>query len=163
MNSDVPFSSSAWLQNRPTKDSISHVDAEICVNCWYFVDPTGIVLRLAAKAYALCGSDKDKLATLRVLSGTDYLTAIQGKVPRRYVLDVDGQQLCGALPSSVLEMDPIPVFENLFEQIARTLPELFRPKGFDYETFKMSLREPFLWVSTAVFESEDGSLIARVS
>ena len=162
MNS-TPTSSDDWLKNRQTTKSISHTDAEICVNCWYFVDSTGVVLRLAAKAYALCGTDDDKLAALRALSGTDYLTAIQGKVSERYILDADGEQLCGAVPASDLETEPIPVFEPLFQEIVLTLPELIRSKDYNYEIFKMSLQEPFLWVSTPVLEGEDGTLVARVS
>lgn len=146
-----------------TLRSVPHSDAEICVNCWYFVDCTGVVLRLAAKAYALSGTDDEKLTLLKRLSATDHLTAIQGRVPQRYVVSMDGQEFHGAVPASAIEADPVPVFEEMFDQILRTLPELFQAVDDSYQPFKMELREPFLWVSTAVYEESDGTLVARVS
>lgn len=152
-----------WILNRPTTRSISHLDSEICVNCWYFVDSTGVVLRLAARAYALTGTEEEKLATLRVLSGSDHITAIAGRVPERYVLTCDGSRFVGAIPASALEVDPIPVFEDLFADIARSLPTVVASFEDEYVEFENPLREPFLWVATAVFEENDGSLVARLS
>ena len=152
-----------WILNRPTHRSVSHLDSEICVNCWYYVDSTGVVLRLAARAYALTGTDDEKLAVLRVLSGADHLTAIAGRIPDRYVLECDGTRFVGALPSSVLEMDPIPVFEDLFAEVARALPTVIASFEGEYIEFENPLKEPFLWVATAVFEENDGSLVARLS
>lgn len=152
-----------WTRNRPTRRSVSHLDSEICVNCWYFIDSTGVVLRLAAKAYALTGTDEEKLTVLRVLSGADHVTAIAGRVPERYVLECDGTRFVGAVPSSVLEMDPIPVFEDLFAEVARALPTVTASFEDEYIEFENPLKEPFLWVATAVFEENDGSLVARLS
>lgn len=133
------------------------------MNCWHFTDYTGIVLRLAAKAYALTGTDDEKLRALQALAATDYLTAIQGKVPQRFILNVDGDELVGAIPAAALQMDPVPVYEDMFELVAQSLPEVFRFVNDQYEPFSMELREPFLWVSTCVFEEPDGTLVARVS
>lgn len=155
--------SDSWLRNQPTRRSISSLDAEICVNCWYFVDSTGIVLRLAARPYALTGTDAEKLAVLKSLSGTDHLTALQAKVPSKYVLKVEGGEFQGAIPASAIEMNPVPVFDELFQEISDSLPDLIRSVDDNYERFRMQLSEPFLWVSTAVYESSDGSLVARVS
>lgn len=153
----------SWLRNIPTQSSVPHTDAEICVNCWYFVDSTGIVLRLAAKGYALSGTDADKLAVLKALSGTDHLTAIHGKVPSKYVLSTSDGDLRGAIPASALAVDPIPVFDELFQAINDSLPDLIRSVNDNYERFTMELTEPFLWVLTVVFEAPDGTLVARVS
>lgn len=152
-----------WSRNVQTRRSVLHTDAEVCLNCWYFVDSTGVVLRLAAKAYALAGTDQEKIATLKALAAADHLTAIQGKVPQRYVLTVDDTQFHGAIPAQSIELDPIPVFEDLFEEISESLPELIRSVDDSYEKFQMELTEPFLWVSTSVYESPDGTLIARIS
>ncbi|MBK6410109.1 MAG: hypothetical protein IPF78_10465 [Flavobacteriales bacterium] len=46
---------------------IDDIGAEICLNLWYFPDQQGIVLRIAAKGYALKGSDQEKLAVLKSL------------------------------------------------------------------------------------------------
>lgn len=152
-----------WSRNVKSQRSVHHTDAEVCLNCWYFVDSTGIVLRLAAKAYALAGTDEEKLSVLKALSGTDHLTAVMGKVPQRYIFTADGNQLRGAVSASLVEMDPIPVFDDLFQEISENLPELIRSVDDCYEKFQMELTEPFLWVLTPVFESTDGTLIARIS
>lgn len=152
-----------WHRNRPTTRSVSHTEAEIGVNCWYFADQTGVVLRLAAKAYALVGSDEEKLAVLKAAAMADHLTATHAQVPPRFVLDCDGQTLKGVVPVSVLQMDPLPFFDDLFGQIDRALPDVLVSIHDEYLKQKTHLVEPFLWVLTAVFESDDGQLIARVS
>ena len=156
-------SQDAWLRSRSTNRSVSNVGAEICLNCWFFVDSTGIVIRLAAKAYALSGSDDEKLGMLTGLAATDHLAAIHGKVPQRFILNLDDVRLPGAIPASSLQLDPIPVFEDLFKEISTSLPDLIRSVDDEYEKFKIQLTEPFLWVLTSVFESSDGQLIARIS
>ncbi len=153
----------AWNRNVKTQQSVPHTEAEVCLNCWYFVDATGVVLRLAAKAYALAGTDQEKIVALKAMAATDHLTALQGKVPQRYVLTADDTQFHGAIPASAIEMDPIPVFDDLFQEISENLPELIRSVDDSYEKFQMELNEPFLWVLTSVFESPDGTLIARIS
>lgn len=155
--------SESWQSHHPTHRSIPHTNAEICVNCWYFVDATGVVIRLAAKAYALAGTDEDKLLALKLLAGTDHLTAIQAKVPQKYVIAIDHGDLRGAIHASVLSMDPIPVFDELFEQLNASLPSLIQSVDDTYQSFRMQLTEPFLWVLTCVFEDQDGNLVARIS
>jgi hypothetical protein len=160
MNSIPP---DAWLKNRSTHSSVPHSEAEICVNVWHFVDETGMVMMLAAKAYALKGTDDEKLAVLKSLSATDYLTAIQARVPDQYVLSTVDGDLKGVLPASALQMDPVPVFDQLFQKLSDSLPSLLVSVEGDYQKLKLQLVEPFLWVSTAVYESPDGQLIARIS
>jgi hypothetical protein len=151
------------LQQKPTSFSVTDTDAEICLNTWFFVDSTGMVIRIAAKAYALKGTDEEKLAILKSLAGTDHLTATQGRIPTQYVTNVDGQEMAGSIPVTALQLDPIPVFDDLFAEIAKALPQLYRAVDNEYEPFKLQLTEPFLWVMTSIFESNDGQLIARVS
>jgi hypothetical protein len=61
----------AFPQQNPTSRSVSDTDAEICLNTWFLVDDTGMVIRIAAKAYSLTGSDEQKLTVLKSLAGTD--------------------------------------------------------------------------------------------
>jgi hypothetical protein len=152
----------AYSSNKATTESIPDSAAEIAINCWYFFDDQGLVLRLAAKAYALTGTDSDKLSALRTLAGSDYLTAAQSRVPEGYVTDLGGRKLQGCIPVNVLQMDPVPVFEEMFKKIEEELPDLIRVSGAYHETFQPKLCEPFLWVSTSVYESPDGQLIARI-
>ncbi len=160
MNSTSP---ETWLKNQPTHSSVPHSDAEICVNVWHFVDETGMVMTLAAKAYALRGTDDQKLSILKSLAATDYLTAIQARVPEHFVLTTDEGELRGIIPASALQMDPVPVFDQVFQKLADSLPSLLLSVEGDYQKFTAQLTEPFLWVSTAVYESPDGQLVARIS
>lgn len=153
----------AFFQQNPTSLSVTDADAEICLNTWFFVDSTGMVIRIAAKAYALKGTDEEKLAILKSLAGTDHLSATQGRIPKRYVTNVDGQEMEGSIPAAALQTDPLPVFDDLFTEIEKSLPQLYRTVDDEYEPFKLELTEPFLWVMTSIFESNDGQLIARVS
>jgi hypothetical protein len=121
------------------------------------------VIRLAAKAYALTGTDDEKLALLRQLAKADHLTAIHAKVAPRFVLNVDGKEYRGVIPANAVQADPLPVFEELFEQIAQRLPLQYRSVDGEYEAFCPELKEPFLFVSTSVYETPDGQLLARVS
>lgn len=153
----------SWLRNEPTT-GISHDDAEICLNCWYFTDDTGIVLRLAAKAYALTGTDEEKLAVLKALSATDHLTATHAKVPERFVITMeDGQKFRGAVPAVTMQPNSIPYFDDLIESLIKDLPQNIHAIRDEPRAFRMELIEPFLWISTCVHEAQDGSLLARVS
>lgn len=154
---------SAFLQQNPTSCNIPDTDAEICLNTWFFVDDTGVVIRIAAKAYALNGTDEQKLAVLKSLAGTDHLSATQGRVPQRYVTNVDGQSTPGCIPAAALQIDPLPVFDHLFTEIEQSLPQLYHAANYEYQPFRMKLVEPFLWIMTSVYEAPDGQLIARVS
>ena len=151
------------FQQKPTSLSVTDADAEICLNTWFFVDSTGMVIRIAAKAYALKGSDEEKLAILKSLAGTDHLSATQGRIPERYVTTVEGQEMAGSIPAAALQSEPLPVFDDLFTEIEKSLPQLYRTVDDQYEPFKLQLTEPFLWVMTSIFESSEGQLIARVS
>jgi hypothetical protein len=156
------MSHESWLRTEPT-NGISHHDAEICLNCWYFADDTGVVLRLAAKAYALTGTDEEKLAVLKSLSATDHLTARHAKVPDRFTLATDGQKFRGAVPATVMQENAIPYFDDLIEKLINELPQNIHAINDQPRAFRMMLAELFLWISTCVYEAQDGSLVARVS
>ena len=153
----------AFIHQNLTSHSVTDAGAEICLNTWFFVDSTGMVIRIAAKAYALKGSDEEKLAILKSLAGTDHLSATQGRIPERYVTTVEGQEMAGSIPAAALQLEPLPVFDDLFTEIEKSLPQLYRTIEDQYEPFKLQLTEPFLWVMTSIYESDDGQLIARVS
>ena len=153
----------SWFRNQPTTLGVSHRDAEISLNCWYFTDDTGVVLRLAAKAYALTGTDEEKLAVLKSLSATDHLTATHAKVPGRFEIGMDGQTFRGAVPAMVMEQNALPYFDDLIGKVAGELPKSIHAVNDEPRQFLPKLVEPFLWVSTCVYEAQDGSLVARVS
>lgn len=156
------MSANSFLRNEPT-NGISHQDAEISHNCWYYVDDTGVVLRIAAKAYALIGTDEEKLAVLKALSASDHLTATHAKIPDRFCLTTDGQKFRGAVPAFTMQQNAIPYFDDLISELVQVFPQNIHAINDEPRVFRMELIEPFLWVSTCVYEEQDGSLIARVS
>ena len=151
------------MRTLSTTQDVPHSTAEICLNLWYYVDQTGIVLRLAGKAYALLGSDAEKLAALHQLAGTDHLTATQGAVPQTFKLTSEHGTIRGAIPASDVFQLHGTVFGPLMDQIERELPKGIRSIADNYEQFTVSLPEEPLCVTTGVFEQQDGELVARVT
>jgi len=151
------------MRHLSTNQDVPHSTAEICLNLWYYVDDSGVVLRLAGKAYALSGTDEEKLATLTCLAGTDHLTATVGSVPEHFVFSSRHGELRGAIPASVIFDDHGAVFGPLMDQIERELPKGIRSVNDSYEQFTVQLPQAPLCVTTAVFEQHNGELIARVT
>jgi len=63
---------------------------EVVLNLWAYVDEAGYILRLAGKSYVMAGDDDEKLAVLRALSRTDFLSAAWCKVPTNFELCLNG-------------------------------------------------------------------------
>src|SRR5690349_15060545 len=99
----------------PTGQDVAHSTAEICLNLWYFVDDSGIILRLAGKAYALTGTEAEKLTALHMMSGTDHLTATPAKVPQQCVVTTKQGELRGAIPVDIIHQDHTHVFSPLMD------------------------------------------------
>ena len=85
------------MQYIQTDQDVLHSEAEICLNLWYFAGESGIVLRLAGKAYALTGTEEQKLAALHLMSGSDHLTATLGYVPPKFVLNTSQGKMQGVI------------------------------------------------------------------
>jgi hypothetical protein len=153
----------AYLKHRTAVEGISHFDAEICVNAWYFVDATNVVARLAVKAYALTGSDEEKLTLLHRLSATDHLTAIHGRVSKKCAVIIDGAEHHGAAPLEAVQANTAGYFDEMLSTLEEQLPEQFHDVGGQYFRFKPELNEPLLWVVTCVYENPDGRLLAMLS
>jgi hypothetical protein len=146
----------------PTIRDVPHSSAEICLNLWFFVDDSGIVLRLAGKAYALVGTEEEKLAALHLLSGTDHLTATPGTVPKHFVLQSEAGEIPGAVPVATLHENHSAIFSPLMDQLERELPKVIHSVNDNYQRFTQKLPQEPLCVTTAVYESADGQLFARI-
>ncbi len=153
----------AYLRHENAVEGISHLDAEICVNAWYFVDATNVVARLAVKAYALSGSDEEKLTLLHRLSATDHLTAIHGRISQKCSVVVGGVEHRGAAPFDAVKANAAGYFDEMLSILEKQLPVQFRDLGGDYQQFKPELKDPLLWVVTCVYENPDGRLLAMIS
>lgn len=151
------------MRQLSTNQDVPHSAAEICLNLWYYVDHSGVVLRLAGKAYALSGSDEKKLAALHHMAGTDHLTATLGAVPQTFKLTSEHGTIRGAIPASDIFLVHGTVFGPLMDQIERDLPKGIRSVNDNYEQFTVRIPQDPLCVTTGVFEEQNGELIARVT
>ncbi len=141
---------------------VDDTGAEICLNLWFYGDDTGIVQRIAGKAYALKGSDDEKLTALRTLSATDHLTAVMDRVPARIVFKMDGRSLEGACDSRSIHLMVDQVFGPLMDKLEKSLPVVLRDINGTYTKHTQKLPVEPLIVLTAVHELPDGRLVANV-
>lgn len=136
---------------------------EACFNLWAFVDQnTRIVQRISGKAYVLDGDDEAKLAVLKQLAPTDYLTAPWTAVPDHHVVwGPQGQSVRGAVFAA--DLDPGAVFGGVIDALSM-LPNQLRSVDGQYEVcrFDASAAAVPLFVLTYVLEREDGRLVPQV-
>ncbi|NTW88115.1 MAG: hypothetical protein HGB26_03110 [Desulfobulbaceae bacterium] len=142
------------------------INPEVCLNLWAYTSEDGLIMRLAGKTYVLQGSDKEKLAVLRLLSATDFLSVLWGKVPANFVqFNPEGERLTGIASASILS-DPYghsQLFGPLIEKFASSLPEQLKTIAGEYAIFKLELPNDPLTVTTVVIEYEDGRLVPMIS
>lgn len=139
---------------------------EVVLNLWAYAGADGYVLRLAGKAYVMEGKDEDKLALLRQLSATDFLSAAWQKVPANFSMtNPDGEVMKGIAHASMLTDTNSQgfLFGPLMEVLAKDLPEQMRSIDGNYEPFRLELPNAPLTVTTVVIEHEDGRLVPMVS
>lgn len=139
---------------------------EVVLNLWAYTDESGNVLRLAGRAYVMDGNDDDKLALLRDLAGTDFLSASWKQVPANFSLvDPNGEKMHSIAHASMLSEANIhaSLFGPLMEQLAKSLPEQLRCVDGEYHQFTLDLPQEPLTVTTVVIESDDGRLTPMVS
>lgn len=135
---------------------------EACVNLWAYADDDGYIARIAARAYALCGSDDAKLATPHQLAASDFLHAVWQGVSKQFVIECgEGQRMQGIAHASMLndEVTPGVLFAPLFDQLATQVPEQARTVNGQYETFRLELPDDPLTVTTVVMELDNGQLV----
>lgn len=139
---------------------------EVVLNLWAYAGEDGYVMRLAGRAYVMEGDDEDKLALLRRLAKTDFLSAAWVKVPENFALNgPDGQKMRGVAHASMLsdESSHSFLFGPLIEELADGLPEQLRSIDGNYVGFKLELPQAPLTVTTTIIEREDGRLEPMVS
>jgi hypothetical protein len=138
-------------------------DAEVIANLWYIVDKgTGLIYRLAGRAYVASGSEKNKIDLLKALSKTDYLAARVFSVPKRFSVSNGSQTMEGYCSPSVLNDFLFELFEEVLEHLDATMPIQAFFEHDAAKTFKMSLPESPLFVATTLIEEESGIIRPQV-
>ena len=146
----------------PTNRDVPHSSHEICLNLWYFADESGVVLRIAGKAYALVGTEAEKLRVLASLVPVDHLTAKIAKVPQSFSVLIDGREMHAATHASAIFQDHTGLFGSLMNELESALPKGICSRNGEYEAFALRLPQEPLCVTTCVLEREDGELVSRV-
>jgi len=137
-----------------------NMSAELVVNLWAFYDSSNaVVYALAGRAYALDGEDREKLAVLRNLSRTDYVTATRHRVPSRFKIH-DGS---GAVRSGVCTLNAVAdsnaqLFEEVFRGVESELPPLPDFSGAEFRAIPQKLPQDPLCVTTVLYEDEFGNI-----
>jgi hypothetical protein len=142
------------------------INPEVVMNLWAYTGEDGSIMRLAGKTYVMQGIDDEKLALLRQLSASDFLSAPWEKVPANFVVNnADGESMQGLAQASMIT-DPYyhqQLFGPLIEKLAKLVPEQLRSVVGEYEKFRLDLPESPLSVTTIVMEYENGTLVPMVS
>lgn len=139
---------------------------EVVLNLWAYADEAGYVMRLAGRAYVMDGDDDDKLALLRRLAKTDFLSATWQKVPANFELNgSEGEEMYGVAHASMLsdEYSHGNLFGTLIEVLAKELPKQMRCMDGQYVVFTPELPQDPLSVTTVVMELDDGRLQPMIS
>ena len=136
---------------------------ELVVNLWYVVEERqGLVYALAGKAYALYGSDEEKLELLRRLAATDYWTAKFVPVPERFHVVAPDGQAAGATTVSVVNTYMDSVFAEVLASFGDTLVGPIRIAGGEVKLRRLRLPEEPLCVLTALVDDGGADLRPRV-
>ena len=140
---------------------------EVTLNLWHFVDEeTGLVFRLAARAYALLGSDQEKLRVLHRLAGTDFHLAKMCMVPKRYKLTfTDAKTFEGVTRPETAQTDPLVLFKEVVDALEAELPTQARSDapGGRVRSYRLRIPEDPLIINTCVIEHIDGTLEPRLA
>lgn len=141
-------------------------DPEVVLNLWAYAGSDGYVRRLAGKAYVMDGDEEQKVALLRSLSSTDFLSATCEAVPKSFrLMDLNGRLLQGVTLHSIIGIRAYHsrLFGPLMERLAQGLPEQAKKVAGTYSKFRMELPEDPLTVTTVVVEYDDGRLVPVVT
>lgn len=149
---------------RPTENP------EVVFNLWAYLGEDGYIMRLAGKAYVMKGSDTEKLTLLRMLSGSDFLSAQWDAhwddVAVGIASDSTPENQGNKLPDDSILSNPEgrkSLFGPLIDKLAKSLPEQVCTVNGDYQELSLKIpREP-LCVSTVIRENEDGTFAPLLS
>jgi hypothetical protein len=141
------------------------MNAELAINLWAIYDSgTGFVYGLAGRAYNIIGSDAEKLAILKSLSATDYLTTKRYQVPKRFSVSyTDGTVKEGVAFLNAVYDPHAQLFEEIFANIELELPPIPDFSDLECKSIKQMLPIDPLCVITVLYEDDDGVIRAIIT
>lgn len=137
--------------------------SEVVLNLWYVMDEgTAAIYRLFGRAYALEGTDEEKLQTLRRLAKTYYLVAYQFSVPERFaVVQPDGRERTGVAFWYEQEGYAFELFKEVINEIEKELPEQVSFVFGEPNVTKLKLPQDPLFLLTSLIEDEFGNITPK--
>jgi hypothetical protein len=111
------------------------------------------------KAYNMAGTDVEKLALLKQLSATDYVTATRYELPERFTI------VCadGAVKERVTLLNAVSdpgaqLFESVFRNIEKGLPVIPDFSAGEGEGIPQKIPQDPLCVTTVLYEDDGGNI-----
>jgi hypothetical protein len=149
-----------WTKASPQQAGLP----EVVFNLWWFRDDeSGFVLRLAGRAYALVGSDEEKLKVIHSLSATDFHVARVFPIPQRFQVVSEHGTLKGVTTQDIVRLHHADLFEHIFAALGEDLPMQVRSIGGEYQQYRLQVPRDPLCVTTCVVEHADGTLTPLIS
>jgi hypothetical protein len=134
--------------------------SELAINLWAYCDySTKLVYALSGRAYAVEGTDEEKLSVLQRLAATDYITAKRYELSDRFsVTYPDGTVLKKATQVHAVHDPNAHLFEEMFTNIESELPPIQKLTAAGSQETPQKLPTSPLIVATVVYEDEKGNL-----
>jgi hypothetical protein len=130
---------------------------ELALNLWAYLDQgMGLVYALAGKAYALTGSEEEKLALLHQLAPTDHLTVKRQAVPKEFEVLNGDETHEGAVAPGTLREAMAQAFEGVIQSIEAELPLI--PNFVTNEQTPQRIPQDSLSCLTFLLEDDAGNV-----
>jgi len=141
-------------------------NAELVFNLWATLDGgLGYIYALSGKVYKISGNDQQKLAILKALASTDYITAKRYRVPDRFSVQYpDGVKKSGYAGIGAVSDPHAQLFGNIFKNLEHELPPIpkFDPMGNNIGVPQQVPDVP-LCVTTVLYEDNRGDIRPIIS
>lgn len=136
---------------------------DICFNLWMILDQqTSLIYAYMGKAYALRGTDEEKLRILHSLSADDHHTVPRRKLHDRFMVSTPDGDMKGAVTLDIARSASSQFFEELLDQLERELPRQPRFIMGKPVPYPIPVSKTPLCVSTVLLEDQYGLLQPQV-
>jgi hypothetical protein len=132
-------------------------DLEVIVNLWYTMDAEhGYVYSLSGRAYAVSGTEEEKLNVLRALAPTDYLMAKQLPVPKNYRLVSEHGEIKGIAYPQDVQAHRTTIFESIYKELEAEIPRRVQWINGKEVIERLTIPQEPLCVWTPLIEDDTG-------
>lgn len=136
---------------------------EVCLNLWWFLDDkSGIVQRVAGRAYALRGTDEYRLQLLQALAATDFHLARTLPLPKQFSVRSEHGVVQGATTSRGIGEGGLTHFEHLLQAIEKDVPQQASFRSGRLIPYRLSIPNEPLLVVTCLLEHSDGRIEPQI-